>query len=130
NVFHFEMVLLVAAILSAPWSILWNVDLFLGLCGLGGVAYIIIVLRRFLRVRRQSHYNTVLEDWLWYIVFPLVSYIVFIVAAMVVPVNAALALFVIAAAALLLVFIGIHNAWDLVIFTAFGLFQPENKNGD
>src|SRR5689334_7521154 len=33
NVFHFEMVLLVAAILSAPWPLLWNVDLCLGLCG-------------------------------------------------------------------------------------------------
>jgi hypothetical protein len=109
---------------------LWMVALFLGLRGVGGLAYILIVLRRFLRVRRQSHYNPVLEDWLWYITFPLVSYIALIAAAMVLPANAALALFVIAAAVLLLVFMGIHNAWDLVIFTAFELFQPENKSQD
>jgi hypothetical protein len=130
NVFHFEAALLVAAILSAPWSMLWMVALLLGLSGVGGVAYISIVLRRFLRVRRQSHYTPVLEDWLWYILFPLVSYIAFIVAALMLPANAAPALFIIAAAGVLLLFIGIHNAWDLVLFTAFELLQPENKSQD
>jgi hypothetical protein len=130
TVFHFGAVLLIAAILSAPWSILWMVDLFLGLCGVGGVAYILIVLRRILRVLHQSTYNAVLEDWLWYIVFPLVSYIALVVAAIVLPTNGALALFVIAAAAVLLVFIGIHNAWDTVTYTAFELFQPENETQD
>ena len=130
NVFHFEMVLLVAALLNAPWSLLWNVDLFLGLCGLGGVAYFLIALRRFLRVRRQSHYQPVLEDWLWYICFPLVSYLAMVVAALLLLANAALALFIIAAAALLLVFVGIHNAWDLVVFMAFGFFEQEEKSQD
>jgi len=56
--------------------------------------------------------------------------IALIVAAMGLPAHAALALFVIAAAALLLVFIGIHNAWDVVIYTAFELFQPDKKSRD
>jgi hypothetical protein len=129
NVFHFGAVLLVAAILSAPWSILWMVALFLGLCGVGGGAYILIVLQRFLRVRRQSHYTPVLEDWLWYMLFPLVSYIALIVAAMMLPANATPALFVLAAAVVLLLFIGIHNAWDLVLFTAFELL-PQNTSQD
>src|SRR5438094_7753266 len=93
TVFHFGAALLVAAILSAPWSMLWNIELLLALCGLGGVTYNMIVLRRVLRVLRQSNYNPVLEDWLWYIAFPLVSYIALIVAAMGLPSNAALALF-------------------------------------
>jgi hypothetical protein len=130
TVFHFGSVLLVAAILSAPWSMLWNVDLLLGLCGLGGVAYNMIVLRRVLRVRHQSNYNPVLEDWVWYLTFPLVSYIALIVATMVLPSNAGLALFVIGATALSLVFIGIHNSWSLVIFTAFELLELENKSQD
>jgi hypothetical protein len=130
NVFHFGAVLLVAAILSAPWSILWISALLLGLCGVGGLAYLLIVLRRFLRVRRQSHYTPVLEDWLWYMLFPLVSYIALAVAALMLPANAAPALFVLAAAVVLLLFIGIHNAWDLVLFTAFELLQPQNKSQD
>ena len=73
TVFHFEVALLIAAILSAPWSMLWTIELLLALCGLGGVTYNMIVFRRVLRVLRQSTYNAVLEDWLWYIAFPLVS---------------------------------------------------------
>ncbi len=36
NVVHFCLALLVAAILSAPWQVLWNAGLLLGLTGLGG----------------------------------------------------------------------------------------------
>jgi hypothetical protein len=39
-------------------------------------------------------------------------------------------LFVIAAATMLLLFIGIHNAWDLVTYTAFEHSQPHNTNKD
>src|SRR6266702_4714225 len=41
TVVHFCLALLVAAILSAPWQVLWIAGLLLGLCGLGGVAYIV-----------------------------------------------------------------------------------------
>ena len=125
TVFHFGAALLVAAMLSAPWSILWNMELLLGLCGLGGVTYNMIVFRRVLRVLRQSTYNAVLEDWLWYIAFPLVSYIALIVAALLLPANAALALFVIAAAAVLLVFFFFNDTATTEIYTAFELFQPD-----
>src|SRR5213082_2405110 len=113
NVVHFCAALLVAAILSAPWQALWNAGLLLGLCGLWGVSYVVIVLRR---ARRQTDYHPVLEDWLWHMVFPLVSYTALVVAAIVLLGNPALALFVIAAVALLLLFIGIHNAWDTVTY--------------
>ena len=46
NVVHFGAALLVAAILSAPWQALWPAGLLLGLAGLGGATYVIIVLRR------------------------------------------------------------------------------------
>jgi len=125
TVVHFCIALLVAAILSAPWQALWNVGLLLGLSGLGGMIYDVIVV---LRARRQSDYQLVLEDWLWYTAFPLVSYIAFIVAAILLTVNPAPALFVIAAAALLLLFTGIHNAWDTVTYLAVNLSQSENTN--
>src|SRR6266567_8708277 len=106
NVVHFCAALLVAAILSAPWQALWNAGLLLGLSGLGGMLYVLIVLRR---VRRQRAYQPVLEDWLWHTVLPLVSYTALLVAALLLPGHAAPALFVIAAATVLLLFIGIHN---------------------
>jgi hypothetical protein len=127
NVVHFGAALLVAAILSAPWQALWHVGLLLGLAGLGGMIYVVIVLRR---ARRQRDYQPVLEDWLWHTVFPLVSYTALLVAAVVLPGHAAPALFVIAAATVLLLFIGIHNAWDNVTYIAFELSRPQNKSQD
>jgi hypothetical protein len=127
NVVHFCAALLVAAILSAPWQALWNAGLLLGLCGLGGATYVIIVLRR---ARRQTDYQPVLEDWLWHTVFPLVSYTALVVAAIVLPGHPAPALFVIAAGTVLLLFIGIHNAWDNVIYIVIELSRSQNKSQD
>jgi hypothetical protein len=127
NVWHFCAALLVSAILSAPWQALWAVSLLLGLSGLGGVCYVLIVLRR---TRRQTDYQPVLEDWLFHTVFPLLSYTALVVAAILLPGNSSPTLFVIAAATLLLLFIGIHNAWDNVTFIALELSQPQNKSQD
>ncbi|TMD62348.1 MAG: hypothetical protein E6I97_26770 [Chloroflexi bacterium] len=124
---HFGATLLVAATLSAPWQVLWNTGLLLGLSGLGGGTYVLIVLRR---ARRQADYHPVLEDWLWHIVLPLVSYTAIVVAAMLLPGHPVPALFVIAAATVLLLFIGIHNAWDNVTYTAITLSQPQNTSQD
>ena len=123
NVVHFGAALLISAILSAPWQALWNASLLLGLAGLGGVSYLIIVLRR---ARRQTVYQPVLEDWLWHTLFPFVSYIVLVVAALLLPIHPAPALFIIAAGTMLLLFIGIHNAWDNVTYTVIELSQPQN----
>jgi len=127
NVVHFCLALLVAAILSAPWQALWNASLLLGLSGLGGMIYVVIVVRR---ARRQTDYQPVLEDWLWHTLFPLVSYTALLVAAIVLPGHPAPALFVIAAGTLLLLFIGIHNAWDNVLYIVIELSRPQNKSQD
>jgi hypothetical protein len=127
NVFHFGAALFVAALLCAPWQALWTAGLLLGLCGLWGGTYVVIVLRR---VRRQSHYQSVLEDWLFHTILPLVSYTAFFVAAILLLILPALALFVIATAAILLLFIGIHNAWDNVSYIVTELAPPENKRED
>ncbi len=128
NVVHFGAALLVAAILSAPWQALWTAGLLLGLAGLGGMIYGVIVLRRVRRL--QTGYQPVLEDWLFHTVLPLVSYTALVVAAIVLPGHPAPALFVIAAATVLLLFIGIHNAWDNVTYIVLELSQQENKRQD
>jgi hypothetical protein len=60
NVFHFGAVLLVAALLSAPWSILWMSALFLGLCGVGGLAYLLIGYGDFCEYDGRA---TIPQDW-------------------------------------------------------------------
>jgi len=127
NVFHFGAVLLAAGILSAPWQALWPAGLLLGLAGLAGVTYMLIVLWL---AHHHLDYQPVLSDWLWYTVLPLVSYTALLVAAIVLPSQPVPDLFVIAAVTMLLLFIGIHNAWDVVTYTAFERSQPQdNKFG-
>jgi hypothetical protein len=121
---HFCAVLLMSAILSAPWQGLSRVAFALGACGLTGVVYGLIVLRR---ARRQTTYRPVMEDWIWHSVLPLISYALLLVAATVLPKYPRRALFLIAATALLLLFIGIHNAWDTVTYIAIDQAQPDNK---
>ncbi|MGZ3675231.1 MAG: hypothetical protein ACXVCO_13070 [Ktedonobacterales bacterium] len=113
NVVHFCLALLVAAILSAPWPSLGLAAVLLGLTGLGGVAYTSIVLRR---LRRQTRYTPVLEDWLGHVIFPFIAYAALVIAALVLPDNSLPALFIIGAVTISLLFIGIHNAWDTVTY--------------
>ena len=112
---HFCAVLLLSAILSAPWQGLSHVAIALGICGLTGVSYGLIVLQR---TRRQTSYRPVLEDWIWHAVLPLISYSMLIIAAITLHRSPRRVLFLIAASALLLLFIGIHNAWDTVTYIA------------
>ena len=124
TIVHFCSVLLVSAILSAPWHGLSSVALTLGVCGLVGVVYGVIVVRR---ARRQSGYRPVWEDWLWHAVLPLIAYALILISAIVLRSYPQRALFVIGATALLLLFIGIHNAWDTVTYIAVGGLQPPKE---
>ncbi|GCE24351.1 hypothetical protein KDK_81510 [Dictyobacter kobayashii] len=122
NVVHFCAALLVAATLNAPWQALWNASLVLGLCGLGGVVYVAIIVRR---ARYQTSYELVIEDWVWHVIIPFASYTALMTAALLFPVNPTPTLFCIGAVTLLLVFIGIHNAWDTLTYVATELYKPE-----
>ena len=115
TVVHFAAVLLVSAVLSAPWGELSNAAILLGILGVTGLGYAAIVTRR---ARRQSGYRPVLEDWIWHAALPFVAYATLLGSAIALGRHASDALFVIAAAVLLLLFIGIHNAWDAVTFVA------------
>jgi hypothetical protein len=110
---HFGAVLFVSALLSAPWPRLWQPAILLGVCGLGGVVYGAAIARR---MGRRLNYEPEREDWLWYAACPLVAYTALSVAALALPGNPVLALFVVGGALLLLLFTGIHNAWDVVTY--------------
>jgi len=124
TVVHFCAVLLISAILSAPWQAVAGARLALGTCGAAGIAYMVIIIRR---ARRQMGYTPVLEDWLWHGAFPLIAYPALLVAALVLRRDPTRCLFTIAATALLLLFIGIHNAWDAVTYIATG--EPQRPHG-
>jgi hypothetical protein len=115
TVVHFCVVLLISAIMSAPWPALSSAGIALSACGLAGVVYAVTVVRH---ARRQTGYVPVLEDWIWHCVLPLIAYTALFVAAIFLAPDPDTSLFVIGGTALLLLFIGIHNAWDAVVYIA------------
>lgn len=113
TIVHFCAVLFVSATLSAPWHVLSMAALPIGGCGIAGAIYAIVIARR---TTRQADYVAVMEDWIFHVVLPFVSYTVLLIAAILLPRDETAALFLTGAAALLLLFIGIHNAWDTVTY--------------
>jgi hypothetical protein len=111
TIVHLTGALMVSAIMSAPWPSLSAVSFALVACGVGGLAYGAVVIRRTLR---QRYYAPVWQDWLWYAVLPCAGYAALAIGAAFLRPSAPRGLFVIAAAALGLLLIGIHNAWDTV----------------
>ena len=115
NVVHFCAALLVSAIMTAPWPSVSNLDFCIGTCGALGVTYALRVLWH----ARTSAYQPDTEDWIWYGALPLIAYATLGMAAMLVWWRPILSLFIIAGTTLLLLFIGIHNAWDTVTYLVF-----------
>ena len=113
NIIHFSAALLLSALVSAPWHGIGAVAVLLGLVGLSGLIYVVIVVRR---LRSQTAYNPVFEDWLFHVLLPFAAYVALIVSALIASSHLGEALFAIGAVALLLLFIGIHNAWDAVTY--------------
>jgi hypothetical protein len=91
------------------------------LLGFSGVVYEIVVVRR---MRLQTAYAPVFEDWLFHVLLPFVGYATIAVSAFTLRVNSVDALFAAAAAVLVLLFTGIHNAWDAVTYHVFSR-KPE-----
>jgi hypothetical protein len=116
SVVHFGVVLLLSAIVSAPWNGIATVSVVWGLVGVSGIVYAVVVARR---MRVQTVYRPVFEDWLFHVLLPLVVYTMLAVSAYVARSHARPALFVVGAATLLLLFVGIHNAWDAITYHVF-----------
>lgn len=113
TVVHFSLALLVSSVLAAPWPGYGSLRTTLAVLGAGALVYLAIVVRR---ARRQRTYHPVAEDWIWHVILPTAAYAAVLLAAMFLHNGAEAALFVVGAATLLLLFIGIHNAWDTVTF--------------
>jgi hypothetical protein len=74
-------------------------------------------------MRAQAVYRPQAADWLWFAALPLLAYAALALAAL--APAAPGALFAVAGAALLLLFTGIHNAWDAVTWHVFN--APPNE---
>jgi hypothetical protein len=113
TIVHFGVVLFLSALLLAPWQTIAVVAVVWGVLGFGGVAYTVIVARR---MRKQAAYKPEFEDWSFHVVLPLAAYAILAVSSFAAPSHTRAALFCVGCAALLLLFTGIHNAWDNIAY--------------
>jgi hypothetical protein len=126
SVVHFGVVLLLSAVLTAPWDGIGTVELLWGLVGLSGIVYAVVVARR---MQTQTAYSPVFEDWLFHVLLPSAAYAVLAGSAFAARSRERTALFLVGAAALLLLFVGIHNAWDTVTHLVFVRAREHEESG-
>ncbi len=109
TIVHFCVVLLLSALLRAPWDSVVSIADLAGLIGVAGAVYVLVTARR---MYRQTVYRPDSEDWSFHIVLPFAAYAVLAGSAFAALTREHEALFMLGGAALLLLFSAIHNAWD------------------
>ena len=116
TIVHFTVVLLLSAGVNAPWRTMGSVAGFLGFLGTGGIVYQMIVIWR---MRAQTSYRPEFEDWLFHSVLPFAAYAALAASPYAARQHAYDTMFGVAGAALVLLFVGIHNAWDAVTYHVY-----------
>ena len=113
NVVHFCAVLLLSAVLSMPRHSIASLRACLLAFGAGGLGYLVWVV---VQARRQESYDPVLSDWIWHTALPILAYGGVEFAGERLARTPEIALDVVGGAALLLLFVGLHNAWDSAVW--------------
>jgi len=127
TIMHFSTALLIASILCAPWDAVSTPAALCGVIGSAGIVYATVITGR---MRRQTAYQPEFEDWLCHSVLPYMAYSTLCFSAFLARSHAPEALLAVAAAALLLLFIGIHNAWDAVTYHIFMQRRKGNESSE
>jgi hypothetical protein len=125
NVVHFAVVLLLSALDCAPWRNVYVPGSIFGAVGLCGIGYALIVTRR---MRKQTAYQPEFEDWLFHSILPFTAYAVLAASAYSIHVHTYWPMFGVGAAALLLLFVGIHNAWDTATYHIFTIRSKKEES--
>ena len=115
TVIHFSSTLWISALCSVPRHTVVSLGVTTIASALLGVAYSLRTVARMARMDRND-YEPVLEDWLWNGALPLGAYALLGAGGVLLWFDAGTAGYPIAFAALLLIFIGIHNVWDLAVW--------------
>ena len=124
TVVHFGACLLISAFVRVPWPDVAYATWATGLVGLCGLAYMALPVQR---MRRQQVYQMDMEDRVFHVVLPFIGYGLLLLCGALGTTHTAPALFGIGAASLILLFNGIHNAWDAV---AYQVYVVRRKNRD
>ena len=125
TVVHFGTVLGMSCFVSMPHQNVTGLSLGFGSTAAGLLIYtgaITASMRRF-----AKDYVPVLEDWVWHVILPALVYCVLLAMAFFVWREPRESMYGIAAALLLLLFVGIHNSWDVAVSVTAQIKKEEDK---
>lgn len=129
TVVHFGTVLGLSCFVSVPHQNVMALSLGFGLTAAGLLVYtgaITANMRRF-----AKSYVPVLEDWIWHVILPAVVYGALLAMACLLWREPRRSMYGIAAALMLLLFVGIHNSWDVAVsITAQNKKDEDKTRGD
>jgi len=116
TIVHFCAVLITAAVIASPGHHAAALGPLFAAGGLVGIVYVAWAMRQGMQ---QADYTPVRSDWIWHAWVPSLAYAAILGAGATMVAGALDAgLYVLGAATLLLLFTGIHNAWDTAIWIA------------
>jgi hypothetical protein len=124
TIVHFSAALLLSVLVRVPWRGVAPIATLWGITGVAGIVYSIVVARR---MRRQTSYQADLEDRFYFLLVPAAGYAILLVSALVAGAHTEEALMGVAGAVLVLLFVGIHNAWDAIAYHVFVNLRKKHK---
>jgi hypothetical protein len=127
TIVHFCACFLLSALMSVPWTSAIEAAWAWGITGLAGFIYTLMVAAR---MRSQKAYMPDAEDWLFHALLPLATYLLLGLSASYAESHEHSALFAVGAVAVALIFIGIHNSWDSIVFVNTGQNEKKDTAGE
>ncbi len=111
---HFGTALWLSALMCIPGQTAVSLEVLLAGTGLAGLAYCAVLLGRMFG--SSLGYRPFASDWIWSILLPMAAYLALAVTGFTMPHRPTVSLYSVSGVAMLLLLIGIHNAWDVVVW--------------
>jgi hypothetical protein len=125
TIVHFCSVLGLAAYMAIPHQGVLTLSLGLAAGGIAGIVYGASIQQK---IGGQSpEYTPVVEDWAFNVILPMLSYLGLVALAALLWSHPAAALYGVALVALVLLFVGIHNAWDIAVWMTLSRDREAKK---
>ena len=111
---HFGTALWLSALMCIPGQTALTLWVLLAGTGFAGLVYCVILLGRMLG--KAFGYTPLASDWIWSILAPAAAYLALAGTGFMMPHRPTSSLYAVSGVAMLLLLIGIHNAWDVVVW--------------
>jgi hypothetical protein len=115
TVVYFGTALWLSALMAVPGHTATSLSVCVSVTGVLGIIYCIQVIYWMFAV--FSDYKPFLSDWIWNGFLPPAAFVFLTVAGFLGTGHTTLLLYAVGGVTLLLLFVGIHNAWDVVAWT-------------